>query len=112
MKYPNLVPKSMCKTDISVIIYKEGVSETGAPLIALNDKLKCNYQDRAYTKMTAEQKIVTLSGKAYFCGDICPEQAVISSGTVIVFGVKREIYQGTKARNPDGSVNYTLFECV
>ena len=47
MKYPNLVPKSMCKTDISVIIYKEGVSETGAPLIALNDKLKCNYQDRA-----------------------------------------------------------------
>ena len=33
MKYPNLVPKSMCKTDINVTIYKEGVSETGAPLI-------------------------------------------------------------------------------
>ena len=112
MKYPNLVPKSMCKTDINVTIYKEGVSETGAPLIALNDELKCNYQDMAYTKMTAEQKIVTLSGKAYFCGDICPEQAVISSGKVTVFGVERTIYQGTKARDPDGSVNYTLLELV
>lgn len=112
MKYPRLVPDNMCKTDIRVIIHEEGVSETGAPLIALDKNLKCNYQDKAYTKMTAEQKIVTLGAKAYFNGDICPKLPTISGGTVTVFGVERTIYQGTKARNPDGTVNYTLLELV
>ena len=112
MKYPCLVPKSMCKTDIKVVIYEEGLSETGSPLIALEDSLKCNYQDKAYTKMTAEQKIVTLGAKALFPGDICPKLPVISGGTVTVFGMERKIYSGTKARNPDGTVNYTLLELV
>lgn len=112
MRYPCLVPKSVCKTDIKVVIYKEGLSETGAPLIAFEGNLKCNYQDRAYTKMTAEQKIVTLGAKAYFSGDICSELAVISSGKVTVFGTERTIYQGTKARNPDSTVNYTLLELI
>ena len=102
----------MCKTAVKIVIYKEGLSETGAPLIALEDNLKCNYQDRAYTKMTAEQKIVTLGAKAYFCEDICPELPTISDGIVTVFGVDRKIYQGTKARNPDGTVNYTLLELI
>lgn len=112
MKYPSLVPKSVCKTDIRVVIYEEGLAETGAPLIAFEDDLKCNYQDKAYTKLTAEQKIVTLGAKAYFHGDICPELPAISGGTVTVFGVDRAIYQGTKARNPDGTVNYTLLELI
>ena len=112
MKYPCLIPKSVCKTDIKVVIYKEGLSETGAPLIATEKELKCNYQDKAYIKMTAEQKIVTLGAKAYFPGDICPELPTISDGSVTVFGVDRAIYQGTKARNPDGTVNYTLLELI
>ena len=112
MKYPSLVPKSMCRTDVKVVIYKEGVSETGAPLIAAEKELKCNYQDKSYTKMTAEQKIVALGAKAYFPGDICPELPTISGGTATVFGVDRTIYQGTKARNPDGTVNYTLLELI
>lgn len=112
MKYPCLIPKSVCKTDIKVVIYKEGLSETGAPMTAFEGNLKCNYQDKAYTKMTAEQKIVTLGAKAYFPGDICPELPTISGGTVTVFGVDRKIYQGTKARNPDSTVNYTLLELI
>lgn len=112
MRYPCLIPKSVCKTDIKVVIYGEGVSETGSPIIAYEGNLKCNYQDRAYTKMTAEQKIVTLGAKAYFYGDICSKLPTISSGTVTVFGVERTIYQGTKARNPDGTVNYTLLELI
>lgn len=112
MRYPCLIPKSVCKTDMEVVIYKEGLSETGSQMIALKSRLKCNYQDRAYTKMTAEKKIVTLGAKAYFPGDICPESPTISSGTVTVFGENRVIYQGTKARNPDGTVNYTLLELI
>jgi len=110
MKYPKLVPDRICQTDITVVIYGEGVSETGSPIIVSNEELKCNYQDNAYTKLTAEQKIVTLSGKAYFNGDICPRQAIISGGYVEVHGVKRTIYKGTKSRNPNGTVNFTVLE--
>ena len=112
MKYPNLVPKSVCKTDIHVMIYGEGLSETGAPVPALEKDFKGNYQDMAYTKLTGEQKLVTLTGKVYIPGDICPELAVISDGIVVVNGVERKVFAGTKARNPDGTVNYTLLELV
>ena len=60
MKYPKLVPDRMCTTEMEVVIYGEGLSETGSPIIVCQKKLKCNYQDKAYTKLTAEQKIVTL----------------------------------------------------
>lgn len=35
---------------------------------------------------------------------------VVISGHVVIFGRRREIVRGTKARNPDGSVNYTKIE--
>ena len=50
--------------------------------------------------------------KHILCGDIAPSLAVISSGYVIVFGQKRQIYRGTKARNPNGTVNYTELELM
>ena len=68
---------------------------------------KCNYQDKAKTVLTAEKKMVQITGTALFPGDICPGMAVISGGSAELFGVQRRIEQGTKARNPDGSVNYT-----
>ena len=55
----------------------------------------------------AEKKLVQITGTALFPGDICPELPVISGGTAVIFGVKRNIEQGTKARNPDGTVNFT-----
>ena len=57
--------------------------------------------------LTEEKKMVQITGTALFPGDICPGLAVISGGSAELFGVKRRIEQGTKARNPDGSVNYT-----
>lgn len=110
MKYPSLVPKSMCKTPIDVTVYGEGLTETGSPVIEYRDNVMCNYQDNAHTVLTAEKKVVTLSGTALICGDIAPQLAVISDGVVKVFGIEREIYKGTKARNPDGTVNYTRLE--
>lgn len=107
MRYPRLVPDHFCKTDIDVTIYGEGLTEEGAPVKYPLGNLKCNYQDGARTVLTDEKKIVEITGKAYFNGDICPESASISSGQVVIFGVKRDIIQGIKARNPDGSVNYT-----
>lgn len=112
MVYPKLVRKENCKTDIRVVLYGEGTTEDGEPIIALDDKLKCNYQDKAKRVLTAEKVIIQLTAKAYFVGDIAPDLAVISGGQVTVFGETRSIYQGTKARNPDGTVNFTELEIM
>ena len=42
-----------------------------------------------------------------FNGDICPSLSNIVGGTAEVFGETREIHQGFKRRNPDGTVNHT-----
>ena len=55
----------------------------------------------------AEQKVVDVSGRAYFNGDICPDIPNITSGSAIIFEETREILQGFKRRNPDGTVNHT-----
>lgn len=112
MIYPSLVRKEDCKTDIKVVLYAEGTSEEGEPIVALESDLKCNYQDKAKRVLTAEKVLITLVGKACFVGDIAPNLPVISGGQVTIFGETRDIYQGTKARNPDGTVNYTELEIM
>ena len=107
MKYPCLVPKRLCKTDISLVLEQEGLTEYGEPLPTFSYTGKCNYQDKAKTILTAEKKLVHITGTALFPGDICPDLPVISGGTATVFGVERRIQHGRKARNPDGTVNYT-----
>ena len=112
MKYPCLILKSVCKTPVAVTIYGEGISEDGEPVTDAVLNLMCNYQDKAKTVVTADKTAVTLSGQCYFIGDILPEIAVISNGEVEIFGQKRRIYQGEKARNPDGTVNYTRLDLI
>lgn len=107
MKYPCLVPKRLCKTDISLTIDREGINKYGEPLENIVYGGKCNYQDKAKKVLTADKQWVEITGAALFPGDICPELPVISGGEAVVFGEKRRIQSGTKARNPDGSVNYT-----
>ena len=107
MNYPCLVPKQLCQTDISVEIDQEGLSDYGEPLETVSYTGKCNYQDKAKTIYTDQKKQVVVTGKALIPGDICPELPTKSGGHAIVFGEKRRIAQGTKARNPDGSVNFT-----
>lgn len=110
MKYPKLVRN--CKTDIHVILYSEEITEEGEPIIAFEDNLKCNYQDKAKRVLTAEKVLIQLTAKAYFDGDIAPNLPVISSGKITIFGETRQIYQGRKARNPDGTVNFTELEIM
>lgn len=112
MKYPCLVPKRLCKTDIHVRIESEELTEDGGPQILLEGDFECNYQDTAKRVLTAEQKLVQITGTAMFPGDIAPDIPVISGGEVIVFGVARRILQGMKARNPDGTVNYTRLDLI
>lgn len=112
MNYPKLVRKEQCKTDIHVVLYGEETTEDGEPVIALEDDFKCNYQDKAKRVLSAEKVVIQLTAKAYFVGDIAPDLTVISGGLVTVFGETRSIYQGSKARNPDGTVNFTELEIM
>lgn len=107
MTYPCLVLSQFCTTDISLELDREGLNKYGEPLEPVLYSGKCNYQDRAKTVLTAEKKLVQITGTALFPDDICPELPVISGGEAVVFGVKRRILQGTKARNPDATVNFT-----
>lgn len=110
MGWPCLVPKALCKTEVFVQLYREEIDEDGAPLGALSVNAVCNWQDSAKTVRTDQTHFVQLSGVALFPGDLCPALAAISAGTVTVHGVERNILRGTKARNPDGTVNYTRLE--
>lgn len=107
MRYPNLVPDSICKTPIRIVIDRDELDRFGDPVPAFDEELKCNWQDGAKTILTSEQKYIRITGKALFNGDICPDMPVISSGYGIIFDERRIICDGIKARNPDGTVNYT-----
>lgn len=107
MKYPCLVPKSLCRTEIHLSMDREGTTKYGDPLPAVEYDGKCNYQDSAKRVMTFERKLVQISGTALLPGDICPELPAVYGGSAEIFGMKRRILQGRKARNPDGTVNYT-----
>ena len=111
MRYPELVPNWVCTVPIYLTIETEGLTEDGEPayvsLGSAEAPLACNYQDGGKVRLTEEQRIIEVSGRAYFNGDICPELSNLTAGTAVIFGEVREILQGYKRRNPDGSVNHT-----
>lgn len=110
MGYPCVVPKAVCKTPIHIEIEQEGISVYGEPLEPVVVDCYCNYQDKAKTILTPEKKEVLITGTALMPGDIAPELATISGGTVTIFGRERRIATGMKARNIDGTVNYTRLD--
>lgn len=113
MNYPCLIPEKFCKTPIKVTLHDEGLSEDGAPVVILEDaEFECNYQGKGKTIYKDKQKVVQANGVCLIRGDIYPESAIISGGYVEIFEEKREIAQGVKARNPDGSVNYTELDVI
>lgn len=105
MKYPKLVINP--QTDIFVTLYSDEIGECGERIVIENKKLKCNYQDKAKKVLTKNKEELQITGTVYFDGDIAPELPIIPSGMCEVFGKEFTIVEGKKARNLDGSVNYT-----
>lgn len=112
MRYPCLVRKRDCKTAVKVCLEPEGLGVYGEPLPALELDLVCNYQDSAKSVLTADKKLVQLSGVALFPGDIAPSFETLSGGMIEIAGTVRRIFQGQKHRNPDGTVNYSELDVV
>ena len=112
MKFPCLVNPKFCKTPVTVTLYEENSGEDGEPMQAMTFSGLCNYQDSAKSVLTADERLIKISTQLYFVGDIAPNMPNISDGEVEVFGVKRKITNGMKARNPDGTVNYTRLDLM
>lgn len=121
--------KQFCKTPVEVTIYGEGVTEDGTPLTVFECKnlypsenlypsnlrcggnAVCNVQSKAKTVYTKEQKIVQVSAVLLLTA-ILPPTAHFKRWLCNHDGVKRSIVQGTKHRNPDGTVNFTELDVI
>lgn len=108
MRWPKLVREA--KTPCTVTIYDEGIDEDGAPIVHTLSDLLCNYQSKAKTIHMKDKTYIEVSGTCLFDGDICPGVAEITDGKAEIYGEKRRIVQASKARNPDGTVNYTRLD--
>lgn len=108
MGFPKLVRNA--KTAVHVVIEAEDPNEYGEREVLLDANLLCNYQDAASVRRFSEKQTPSVTGTIYIDGDILPGVAAISSGYVEIFGERREVMKGCKARNLDGSVNYTRIE--
>ena len=107
-KYPQLINDKLCTTPCKVIVNGD-INEDGEPTKYIYEG-KCNYQSSCTRVLDEQERIIQITGKCYFSGNILPELDEIADGEVIIFGNKRRIHKGTKARNLDGSINYTLLE--
>ena len=113
MRYPRLLRKRDLTTPATIHLYTETVDEYGQPVDYEREiTVMCNYQDSAKAVLTDKARVIKVTGVMLIDGDICPDLAVLSSGTVEIHGVRRDISSGTKARNPDGTVNYTRIELM
>lgn len=110
MRWPSLVLPWTQSTVVSAVIDAEGIDEDGAPAVAAEWTGKCNWQDTSSRRYTTDKLEVDVAASLYIHGDPFPSLAHITGGEVGFEGDVREIIRGTKARNPDSTVNYTRID--
>lgn len=111
MKWPELVPDSVCTIPVKIQL-EDGVNEDGSPKKIVLFEGNCNYSEKSKQVLDEERRLVQLQATALFNGDIAPGMDI--SGEVAVNGgkVTRRIYSSSRARNPDGTVNFTQLELM
>ena len=110
--FPCLIPEWALNATVKVLIASEGVSEDGEFILQLELEAKCNLQLKNEQKLDSKKQSVSLTGKAYFIGDIAPDIRTIKGGSLIHNDVSYSIHAGSKALNFDGTVNYTVLELI
>lgn len=111
MKWPDLVPPSVCNTKIK-IVWEDGIDEDGAPAVKTIYDGRCNYSEKSMDVLDAERRLIRLEAVALLHGDPVPNSDI--AGTAVIGGgtVRRKIFRSYRARNPDGSVNFTKLELM
>lgn len=103
-------PDWLLKTDYSLVLYQEGISEEGSPLESLKASGKCIFSEKAKRIIDVDGKQITLLGKVIIKGNIAPSLKTISDGVITINDRKYEIYAGYRPRNPNGTIHHTEFE--
>lgn len=103
-------PDWLLKTDYSLLLYQEGISEEGSPLESLKTSGKCIFSEKVKRIIDADGKQITLLGKVIIKDDIAPSLKTISDGVITINDRKYEIYAGYRPRNPNGTIHHTEFE--
>lgn len=110
MKFPQLVPDRVCKT--AVTVYRtEGLNRDGTKKKTVIFEGKCFHSEKAKQKLNAEKQLITLTGEVLFNGDIAPDSPIID-GYAEIGSREYKIYSSEKAKNIDGTVNYTRLELI
>ena len=103
----------LLNNNCDVELYQEGLSEEGEPLTSLELKnQKCRFVEKTKIIISSDGKKVELIGKVILLGDIAPKIKKISGGQVRINDLEYEIYQGSRPRNPDGTVHHTTLELM
>lgn len=110
MKFPQLVPDKVCTADVKVF-RTDGLNRDGSKKQTVIFEGKCFHNEKASQKLTADKQLILLKGQALFNGDIAPENPVIE-GYAEISGTEYKIYSSEKAKNPDGTVNFTRLELI
>lgn len=102
--WPKLI---MCaRTPVRVVIESAEPNGYGERTVMLDEKFRCNFQDRSGIKIADKKQEVQTTSSILISGDIAPGIDRIGFGYVVIHGIKRNIVSGAKWRNPDGTVNY------
>lgn len=118
-RWPRLVRPELCRTPVTVTL-TDGETSDGVPIVVLVKSLTCrlddapredispnrDFGDGARRSINAERVVRRRQATALFDGDIAPGRDLLA-GTVEIDGTSWRIESAAKARNPDGSVNYT-----
>ncbi len=111
VKWPRLVPQSVCTTQIRVEL-EAGIDDDGAPCEGATFEGMCNYSEKSRQVLTADKTLIQLEGTALLDGDPAPGVPLHGVAYVGKEQTMRRIYRFSRARNPDGTVNFTALELM
>lgn len=110
MRFPSLVAPMARSMSVDITVDADGIDEDGAPIEGARWSGKGNYQDKVLEIYDGKRVETDVKAVVYLHGDPFPSLAVIAGGSVSVMGETREIKAGAKARNIDGTVNFTRLD--
>ena len=112
MIWPKLVPDAVSTTSITVHLEFSGINEDGSPKTGRTIEAMCNFQQKNKWIMDGERRLMQLQATALFNGDIAPDMEIMAGTVTTKNGGTWMIHSSSRARNPDGTVNYTSLELV